>query len=161
MINQISANNFEALAEFYWSAITEVHNILDDAIGADGRDEYVGRLRVKLVECIQEMDEILRGGDAADDPMHCLARALENGIRCVNLDASSVTDLLVNRDSSEPDVGLSFANEIVELLARLPGEIPNPMQPGGQRLIIRNLRSWSKIAAVVNEDLSFLAKRIG
>jgi hypothetical protein len=157
----ITAQNLRGAVELYWTALADFQNVLEDINGADGRQEYVWGLRLKLLIELHRMDAAL-GGHPTAMPGHMVAFVLDQGAPRLGLSAKEV-QIAVQMDSSDNDLRLlaALGDFVEQVLARLPGRIPPAQSPNGQREVIRAMQAWSKIATARVEDLQFLAERLG
>ncbi|MFN7265812.1 MAG: DUF6031 family protein [Phenylobacterium sp.] len=158
----IVAASLTAAVDLYWMALLNIQNCLEDIEGADGRRDYLGSLRYRLVEALQDMDGVLWPTDLAVTPSHRAAFALQNGLRMLDL---SGPRLCARIGLGEDWDASRLQKELLALgadgLCVLPGDIPSAQGPQGQREVIRAMRTWSAAAVKTGDDLAFLASRFG
>ena len=150
-----------SLIDFYWRALLDFQNCLEDIEGADGRIENLRALRWKFLAAIQSMEASL-GGWGACSEVHRAASLLQTGAPTLRLSADELMQRLCigapDAPAGELESGmLSLGRQII---AALPGHIPAAQGATGQREIIRAMRMWTKAAEGRGVDMGFLARRL-
>lgn len=157
----VFAGSYLQAVDLYWNALSYLQNAMEDIDGAEGRLEYLRALGLRVVALLQRMDAIVNP-DAAVGSGHEVAFAFENGLRSFGLTAA---ELIRATRLQDPDVDAdTLAESLTRLAANvvawLPGQVPEAQGTSGQRQIIRAMRDWSTASEALGLDISFLAQRL-
>ncbi|MGB7369906.1 DUF6031 family protein [Erythrobacter sp.] len=138
-----------------WKIMTELRALIEDLEGAEDHD-LVETLSIKLVELLVEMDLDLQGAEGIDKD-HLHAFGMQFGLtQLAHIDGQRLAEAF-RQDPIEKAILLENCNR---LIIALPGDIPDPLQPDGQSDTLRAMRSWSKLAASTDADISALNELI-
>ena len=151
-------NEIYALATFAFKLAVDVRAFLEDIEGARQDPHYLKTLKLRLLEMLYELNLVISSAGPMDE-LHFAALALEYGtpdIALLNGPALIETfGLWDDFDSEDVDIGGA-----VELFARMldefPGEIPDPLVPSGQGVLLKALRNWDKICRTAQVDAKFI-----
>ena len=134
-----------------WKVMTELRALMEDIEGAE-QDDLVETLSIKLVELLVEMELDLQGAEGIDKD-HFHAFGMQFGLtHLARIDGRELAAAL-RSGAIGKDRLLENCNRLIEAL---PGHVPDPLQPNGQSDTLRAMRSWSKLAASTNADISVL-----
>jgi hypothetical protein len=148
----------EAWATAAWLLAVEGRAYLEDLEGGAEQPQLRHVVRLKLLELLLDIDTRLSGAVPVAEE-HRLALALEYGLHdLAELDGDQLARMFALDQGLESEVpGDGLVRELWQLLcAAFPGELPDPLQPSGQREIILALRYWSKLCTAAGTDASFL-----
>ncbi|MGW7051076.1 DUF6031 family protein [Streptomyces sp. NPDC054887] len=142
-----------------WLMLAEGRAYIEDLEGGAEQPQMQQAAKLRFLEQLLDIDQRLAGRAAVDDA-HCLAVALEYGMREV-VDATG-PELAEVFGLHEEFGGDSCAvGEIYVLWERLldafPGELPDRLVAEGQRDMLRTLRVWARLARAAGLDIGFLA----
>lgn len=154
---RVAARGWVAAA---WLLAVELRAYLEDLDGGVRQSDLRRVVALRIVELLVEVDAQLTGARQPHAP-HALALALEHGLQFVadvpGRDLLEILQLDIPLDRAQDDCGVHSVRKFAErLLAEFPGELPNPLQAGGQGEMLRALRAWSKLADAAGVDASFL-----
>jgi Family of unknown function (DUF6031) len=155
-----AAGSVRAWATAAWLLAVEGRAYLEDLDG--GRNPAALRqvVRMRLLELLLDVDDRLSGRAPVAEP-HSLALALEYGLHTVaEIDGAELVVLFgLDREYGAPDDGPDDGqvHRLWEQLCEaFPGELPDPLQPSGQREVLRALRMWSTLCTAADIDAGFL-----
>ncbi|MBT0773329.1 hypothetical protein KIH74_30570 [Kineosporia sp. J2-2] len=150
-----AASAVEAWATAAWLLAVEGRAYLEDLEG--GADQPLLRrvVRVKLLELLYDIDTRLAGCLPVAEE-HQLALALTYGLHDVaGLEGADLVEVFALAADDDETDGL-VPQLWDRLCAAFPGDLPDPLQAGGQREILRALRHWSRMCAAAGTDAGFL-----
>lgn len=149
------ARAVQAWATAAWLLSVEGRAYLEDLEGGADQPDLREVVRLRLLELLFDIDEVLAGHAPAADG-HQLALALEYGLQHVGeLPGPTLAAIFTQAEEIVTiDRGIEALWE--RLCAEFPGELPNPLVASGQRAILRALRAWNKLCAAARSDASFL-----
>ncbi|MEU6662609.1 DUF6031 family protein [Streptomyces sp. NPDC046821] len=149
----------EVWVQAAWLMLAEGRAYIEDLEGGGEQPQMQQAAKLRFLEQLLDIDQRLAGRVAVDDA-HCLALALEYGMREV-VDATGPELASVfglheefGGDSCEVD-GIHALWE--RLLDAFPGELPDRLVAEGQRDMLRTLRVWAELARGAGLDIGFLA----
>ncbi|MFB4424350.1 DUF6031 family protein [Streptomyces sp. QL37] len=149
----------EAWVQAAWLMLAEGRAYVEDLEGGTEQPQMQQAAKLRFLEQLLDIDQRLAGRAPVDDG-HCLALALEYGMREV-ADASGPELAAVFGLHEEFGGGACAVDEIYVLWERLldgfPGELPDRLVAEGQRDMLRTLRVWAELARAAGLDIGFLA----
>ncbi len=149
----------EVWVQAAWLMLAEGRAYIEDLEGGTEQPQMQQAAKLRFLEQLLDIDQRLAGRAPADDA-HCLALALEYGMREV-VDASGPELAGVFGLHEEFGGGSCAVDEIHVLWERLleafPGELPDRLVAEGQRDMLRTLRVWAELARAAGLDIGFLA----
>ncbi|MEG3628465.1 DUF6031 family protein [Streptomyces poriticola] len=149
----------EVWVQASWLMLAEGRAYIEDLEGGTEQPQMQQAAKLRLLEQLLDIDQRLAGRVAVDDA-HCLALALEYGMREV-VDATGPELAEVFGLHEEFGGGSCAVDEIHLLWERLldafPGELPDRLVAEGQRDMLRTLRVWAELARTAGLDIGFLA----
>ncbi|AEN10089.1 MULTISPECIES: DUF6031 family protein [unclassified Streptomyces] len=149
----------EVWVQAAWLMLAEGRAYIEDLEGGTEQPQMQQAAKLRFLEQLLDIDQRLAGRAPVDDA-HCLALALEYGMREV-VDASGPELAGVFGLYEEFGGGSCAVDEIHVLWERLleafPGELPDRLVAEGQRDMLRTLRVWAELARAAGLDIGFLA----
>jgi hypothetical protein len=149
----------EVWVQAAWLMLAEGRAYIEDLEGGSEQPQMQQAAKLRFLEQLLDIDQRLAGRVAVDDA-HCLALALEYGMREV-VDATGPELAEVFGLHEEFGGGSCAVGEIHVLWERLldafPGELPDRLVAEGQRDMLRTLRVWAELARSAGLDIGFLA----
>jgi Family of unknown function (DUF6031) len=149
----------EAWVVAAWLMLAEGRAYVEDLIGGVDQPQMRQAVKLRFLEQLFDIDRRLAGQAPVDDA-HCLAMALEYGMREV-VEASGPDLVQVFNLTEEFGGDTCRVGEIHVLWERLleafPGELPDRLVADGQRDMLRTLRVWARLARAAGLDIGFLA----
>ncbi|MER5553528.1 DUF6031 family protein [Streptomyces sp. NPDC002793] len=149
----------EVWVQAAWLMLAEGRAYVEDLEGGTEQPQMQQAAKLRFLEQLLDIDQRLSGRVAVDDE-HCLALALEYGMREV-VDATGPELAEVFGLHEEFGGGTCAVEDIHVLWDRLlegfPGELPDRLVAEGQRDMLRTLRVWAELARAAGLDIGFLA----
>ena len=149
----------EAWVEAAWLMLAEGRAYIEDLVGGTDQPQMQQAAKLRLLEQLLDIDQRLAGRAPVDDA-HCLAMALEYGMREV-VQATGPELIHVFGLTEEFGGDTCRVEEIHVLWERLleafPGELPDRLVAEGQRDMLRTLRVWAQLSRAAGLDIGFLA----
>ncbi|MGW2584224.1 DUF6031 family protein [Streptomyces virginiae] len=149
----------EAWVQAAWLMLAEGRAYVEDLEGGAEQPQMQQAAKLRFLEQLLDVDQRLAGRAPVDDA-HCLAVALEYGMREV-VDSSGPDLIEVFGLAEEFGGDTCRVDEIHVLWERLleafPGELPDRLVAEGQRDMLRTLRVWAPLARAARLDIGFLA----
>ncbi len=149
----------EVWVQAAWLMLAEGRAYIEDLEGGSEQPQMQQAAKLRFLEQLLDIDQRLAGRVAVDDA-HCLALALEYGMReVVDATGPELADVFALHE--EFGGGSCAVDEIHVLWERLldafPGELPDRLVAEGQRDMLRTLRVWAELARAAGLDIGFLA----
>ncbi|MGW1812904.1 DUF6031 family protein [Streptomyces sp. NPDC002125] len=149
----------EVWVQAAWLMLAEGRAYVEDLEGGTEQPQMQQAAKLRFLEQLLDIDQRLSGRAPVDDA-HCLALALEYGMREV-ADATGPELAGVFGLHEEFGGDTCAVDDIHVLWGRLlegfPGELPDRLVAEGQRDMLRTLRVWADLARAAGLDIGFLA----
>ncbi|MEN3584892.1 DUF6031 family protein [Streptomyces sp. ZYX-F-203] len=142
-----------------WLMLAEGRAYIEDLEGGTEQPQMQQAAKLRLLEQLLDIDQRLAGRVAADDA-HCLALALEYGMReVVDATGPRLAEVFGLHEEFGGDSCAVDAVHVLweRLLDAFPGELPDRLVAEGQRDMLRTLRVWAELARTAGLDIGFLA----
>jgi hypothetical protein len=151
-------NEIYALATFAFKLAVDVRAFLEDMEGAGQHPHYMKTLKLRLLEMLYELQLVISSAGPMEE-LHFAALALEYGVPDITLlDGPGLIEIFRLWDDLESeDVDISgVMGFFARILEEFPGEIPDPLIPSGQSILLKALRNWDKICQAEQVDAKFI-----
>jgi hypothetical protein len=151
-------NEIYAQATFAFKLAVDVRAFLEDIDGALQHPHYLKTLKLRLLEMLYELNLVISYAGPMDE-LHFAALALEYGVPDIaQLDGPTLIDIFgLWDDFNSENVDISGVTDLFEqIIEEFPGEVPDPLVPSGQSVLLKALRNWDKICRTAQVNAKFI-----
>ncbi|MFF3291678.1 DUF6031 family protein [Streptomyces sp. NPDC003023] len=149
----------EAWVQAAWLMLAEGRAYVEDLEGGTEQPQMQQAAKLRFLEQLLDIDQRLAGRVAVDDA-HCLALALEYGMReVVDATGPELAEVFALHEEFGGDsCAVGQVHVLWErLLEAFPGQLPDRLVAEGQRDMLLTLRVWARLARAAGLDIGFLA----